>query len=153
MPQVGSKRSTTYGILLWIPRPVGVRLGLGQGQLGQVLVRLGQVRLSWVRLSQLKKAKHHRQVTFDVLIFFIFDVLINLKDTFDVLKFWPVDVVKLVVPTPSQVLNIRTTYPHDRNLSSLLFEFFLFLKRFCFAGFSNLLKNMLNAFYYFNETA
>ncbi len=67
--------------------------GFGQGQLGQVRFgqaglgqfRLGKVRIGQARLSQVKKAKRHRQVTFDVLIFLTFDVLINLKDTFDVL--------------------------------------------------------------------
>ncbi len=45
----------------------GVRLGS---------FRLGQVRLGQVRLNQVKKAKCHRQVTFDViLIFSFFDVL------------------------------------------------------------------------------
>ena len=79
---------------------------LGQGQIGQVRLgqaglskvrlsyvnlgqaRLGYVRLSQVRLGQVKKAKGHRYVTFDLLIFLTFDVLINLKDTFYVLKFW-----------------------------------------------------------------
>ena len=66
---------------LWIPRPVGLRIG--SVRLGQV--RLGQVKLGQVRLGQVKKAKGHRQVTFDVLIFLNFDALINLIDTFNVL--------------------------------------------------------------------